>query len=285
MIVDIDGKEYKMWMVENMPIHVGVAIQRIKDSIEDGEEISLKHQKRILTHVLTCPLKEINKVTPEYISLLYRTLRTLQNNVSVKYSDSFYLDGKEFSVIDFDSMSVQQFADIDYFISQDVYQQLPNIINVLLRPVVNKTSESTYLNIINSKRSKSNKGVFASSNKSQILDNSDKDNTQFFKDNLPFFNAQIILSQFFKWKKEQYEAFGIIKEDNEEEVIELEEGDELIEVKSDEQSISEIWGYYHLIQQVSNGSVVERDIWLQKNIKELWKLLIYRGDLEFSQKK
>ncbi|RZT96615.1 hypothetical protein EV201_1256 [Ancylomarina subtilis] len=277
MIITIDKNEYTLPRIEDLSIDKGTQIEQIREK----DNLKLKDIKRIFTILLDCPLVEINKVEERQIRLLFDNLIFFDNTAQFPVIKSFYINGREFNLIDFENMTVKEFVDLDYFLTQDVYNNYSEILNILYKPIKSKNSNSIYTNTYNRIKSFKNRTLCYSSNETATTKQIKTENQELFKEHISYFQAKIVLFCFLDWKRSIYNDYGLTRE--EEPTEETEE--EIIVAEDNTESMSSYWGFYHILQTVSRSNIIELDVWMQRNIKELLKRIVYEEDKLAFQKK
>jgi len=194
---------------------------------------------------------------------------------------SFKLNGTVYGLLDYDKLTVHEYADIDFYLSEGEHplENLDKIMTVLFRPIVNKKQSVIFIlkNILSSVFFK---GIIPKEYRSyEIKEYSENDaNTaQIFGRDMDMGFAiaayQNMLAERIKISDDFPTIFkSEISEGDKDQYDEETPGTP----KNKGKSLGEIWGLFHYVSELSN-SLDERERWYKKHIREFFTYLSYHN--------
>lgn len=210
----------------------------------------------------------IQEFTDESIDTIWSKTDFHKNLILSTFYKSFKLKGQLYGLIDISNLTVKDYGDIEFWLAQgdSPFSYLDKIMETVYRPIIHKnTSPKNILsNIILRIKYR---GLVPKILSSYILGEHTVDSSEIFKKHLDFSFGYGVLNyilQEFKKIKDEYKLLFPEK-------IE----DEYEETENNEKDFSNMWGIYYVIVNVSQN-LFERDAWMNKPIRELFKYLTFR---------
>lgn len=266
----------------NLPTHLneisiskGVELEKLSETFEG--KINLRFKKRIISSILNCDYQEIDKVQDQQIEFLYDNHIIFNKNLIIKLGNAFYLKGRLYKQIDFDTISVLNYTDIDVFL-ENKYNNISDIINILYKETKIRLTVPLFLiKILSYFKSNQIFNVIINSKNSKIK-NPDKNNTDSFFNAIDFITAKSMILNYLNFKYELLRFYNMIENDHD-----LEETQEMKDTEDIEnhikKSVAENWGLFHILYSVSNDDLNQLDTWIKKPIKQLFTYMKYKNDL------
>jgi hypothetical protein len=183
------------------------------------------------------------------------------------------IDDKVFDIIDFDKLTVEEYGEIEYFLLNypNEYEVLNKIVNLIYKEV-NKNHKNILYNM---KLKLFFKNIVPYKLDKIIFKKEQTNNEELFDNRLDGAIGLGIYNAFNEWRfklaKEYPDIWGTQdKTDEDEEIYEY-------------KSIFYKWGIYSQVWTLSN-SLIERDAWHKKNIRDFLKALSYYIILQEEEK-
>lgn len=277
MIVVINKKEYTLPNFENISLNKGIEIEEQLELFADSQVDNIRSAVSLL---LDCPYDELEKVVDNQVQLIFENHIAFDSTIAINQLPNIILiDNKLYGKIDYDSIDVRQYGDIDTYLEEGQLKYLSKILTILYRPV-KLSFRSIYINI----RYLFNRGIklIYSDMKYETVDYVEDDclkNVEQFERYIYWHLAKSMLFNYLNFKKELLIEYDFIREQEQ-----VEEQEDEVEITKDE-SIASNWQFYHFIQQVSNNNIVEFDYWLSKPIRHFFKKLSYMLDVNYMENK
>jgi hypothetical protein len=244
--------------------------RQVMGLIKENSTLSSPEKNRELIFLLSnIPPDKINKFSDGDISKVLEKIKFLHKIELAAIPIEFRIGKKVFKLIDFDGLTVNEYAAIEYYFLnyRNEYDVLHKILNVLLRRVIKHKSDILF----SIKGALFYKNVIPVKLKKFTFVKEVEDNSQLFDERLDGSFALLILHSFNEWsnnlKKEFPDLWPTYVEDLETPTEEEKEA----EVSN---SVFTKWGMYAQICSISS-SAQERDYWEDKNIRELLKYLTF----------
>lgn len=277
MIVRIAGKKYKV--PENTDdISFGHFVS-INSYISGKTEVNLEDKRMILSLLMKCDVDVLDEVMDEDIDGLYSLVPYLIGRVPVKHMSGFILDGKKYGFVDFDNLTVKQYADIMFYLSdgKDIYENLDKCLGSCVR--VSSENKSVW-DILRYKR----KGFYILQNDIKADADDDSDYSDIVYENFTATIVIFLIDKIQNMKRnlvERYPSVFINKEDEEDEEDEKNEGTKLRRTLS----VAEIWGMYHTVHALVDNDKQRADYWYTRPIGEFFTFLSYHKQLSIENQK
>jgi hypothetical protein len=258
-------------LLSEIPLYKGLEIMGLLQE----KEPSLVDKISIISLLSDLDVNIISLFEDKSIDLIYSKLEFSKKQVATKFFSSFRLNGTTFGLKNFDEMTVREWGDIEFWLQEGdtSFINLSKILAVVYRPIISK--KRTLQNILNNMAtSLLYKKVVPKRFKSFQID-SLKDihanNAQQFDKELDFSFAWGVLLYIFSYTQQIKSEYSILFK-TDEQLKEIEEdpfkGDPNIK------EFGQVWGMYHTVISISEN-IIERDIWLEKPLKEFYKYLSY----------
>lgn len=210
----------------------------------------------------------ISQFSENSIEKIYSKIEFINGNFFVPIYKTFKLKGTVYGLVDFDDLTVNEYADIDFYIEEgtDIYENLDKIMAILYRPVKSKTQtlKNILLNIILNLRFKVVKPI--QYKKYEIIPYKDDKHSSIFLKHTQFEIGFGAIHEYFKFKEQLQKEFKLL--------FKTEEQMEEEKTLPDKKEFHEIWGYYYVINEISKD-IFERTEWWNRNIRELMKYLTF----------
>lgn len=222
----------------------------------------------IISLLSNLDLSIIEKFSEASIENIYSKIEFIHGNFFVRIYKNFKLKGITYGMVDFNDLTVKEYADIDFYLDEgnDIYENLDKIMAILYRPIKSKTQtlRNILLNIILNLRFK---GVVPVKYKNYTIVpyTNDKHSSIFLK-HTQFEIGFGAIHEYFKFKDQLQKEYKLL--------FKTEEQEEEIKKLQGKKEFHEIWGYYYVINEISKD-IFERDEWWNKNIRELMKYLTF----------
>ncbi len=260
--INLNGKKYKCpSQVNEINIDKGILIQELVDA-----GIDFNSKVEIIGLITTIPISILMKFKEEKIEEIYRKLSFVEIMGTGYFYPTFKLAGVEYGLLNLDDMTTRDYLELEYLLNQGrtTYEFLPEILSILYRPIVNKTKNliNILFNIGSLITKKNIKPLKYNTYTIADISNS-KEQASIFRDKLDFGQGLIALNYIIGFNLKLSEEYKSLFE-----TIEGEEEEEGI------LSIAEIWGSYNILNNIA-PTLMERDLWLSKNIREYFKYLGY----------
>lgn len=272
IILSIADKEYSLpTHLSELTIHQGREIEAIRQDWQDQEQ-DLLFKSWILSVLIGAPLEDIQKVDDSQLNIIYDSLTYLNDNVLVSFSHTFFLNGRGYSLMDLDNMTVAEYAEIESYLDNGIYENLHNLLAVLYRPLINRSFRPIY--IIRRAISRLNKKVVIGSEFKgkpvKDLEQDYKHRAALFEQCIPYHAAVGMVSHYLQFKTKLLRDYQLIDS-----IEEKETDQDEANIRHSKKSVAEMWGMYHLLEVVSNGSLIELEHWMTKPIKQLLTKAFY----------
>jgi len=249
-----------------LPLYKGI---EIFDHLQKIKEPGLPDKISIISLVSGLDVDILMDFTEETIEEIWRKMEISKDNFTCNYFSLFSLDGQLYGLKDFKDLTVREYADIEFYLSEGdtPFSNIHKILGVLFRPVVYKkrTLKNVLKNIIIGLFYRNVKPIDLKAYRISEYNEAETADEEFLK-RLDFSFGYGVLLAVTKYINSIKENYPILFRERETE--EAEEGDNRF------LEFEEIWGFYHLLHSITSG-VIERDIWLGKPIKELMTYLSY----------
>lgn len=207
------------------------------------------------------------------INLIYDKIELITPK-RVKFYKTFELDKTKYGLIDFDNITVEEWGDIEFWLNQGDtwYTHLADVILIMFRPIKSRknTLNNVFKNISSRLFFKVLKPLWIKCYKVVPFTQDLYRNKTTFMDKLDFefgYGVLNYLNEFKSILRKEYPLLYMTDEQFEE--LKKEE-----EIEEKQLVFSEIWGYYHLVSEVSEN-LFERDAWYGKPLREFFKFLSY----------
>lgn len=234
------------------------------------KKLDLELKKELLALISNIPIEIIVCMDESSVDSIINRVQYKKDDLSLGYK----IEGKIFRVKNFEDLTVQEYGQLSYYlIDTNLYKNIPQIVNVLLKRVSKYKGNILYnIGIFLLGRSKVKPIRF----KSYSLVNEIEDNIDLFNRSIDGALAFSIINSYLEWcnklKKEYSLVYGKdIEEEEEEQVVS----------KSDP---LERWGVYHIVSNISS-SLMEREEWRKRSVRELLEYLTYLKIVELSKEK
>lgn len=266
--VRIGENVYKMpGKVEDLSIEKGMRIDKLRD---DFPEHNLRYKKWVLSALMECPMSELNKVQDSQIHFLYDNHHYFDSRLSFHVPYSFALDGVVYSLIDLDTLTVEDYTEIDALIDKGIASNLHKILAVLYRPANTRLLNPYYF-------IRSFFGV-TPINRRFCTGKAKEGTADRFYVKIPFHIAKAMLFMYLDFKRGLLKEYMMLEDEEEEE-------EKSEDMEGEEVTFAQAWGMYHILQEVTGGDLVQLDNWMQKEIRQLFTLLYYRRQKDLATKK
>lgn len=222
----------------------------------------------IISLLSNLDLSIIEKFSEASIENIYSKIEFIHGNFFVRIYKNFKLKGITYGMVDFNDLTVKEYADIDFYLDEgnDIYENLDKIMAILYRPIKSKTQtlRNILLNIILNLRFK---GVVPVKYKNYTIVpyTNDKHSSIFLK-HTQFEIGFGAIHEYFKFKDQLQKEYKLL--------FKTEEQEEEIKKLQGKKEFHEIWGYYYVINEISKD-IFERTEWWNRNIRELMKYLTF----------
>lgn len=229
---------------------------------------TLKDKMGIISLLSNLDLSIIEKFSEASIENIYSKIEFIHGNFFVRIYKNFKLKGITYGMVDFNDLTVKEYADIDFYLDEgnDIYENLDKIMTILYRPIKSKTQtlRNILLNIILNLRFK---GVVPVKYKNYTIVpyTNDKHSSIFLK-HTQFEIGFGAIHEYFKFKDQLQKEYKLL--------FKTEEQEEEIKKLQGKKEFHEIWGYYYVINEISKD-IFERTEWWNRNIRELMKYLTF----------
>ena len=220
---------------------------------------------------------------PESIDAIFDNLEINQKNECyLGFYRTFKLNGTHYGLADYDEFTLHEYAEVEFWLEQgdNYYSHIGEIMAVLFRPIKrkNKNLKNIFINIYQSLKKpkflyKDPQLVMQSWKNYEIEEYEDKYlfNAEDFQKFVDFNFGYAVVKHFLDWRQKLRGEYILLFKS--EEQLEMELEDELTPNER-ELEFADWWGYYHLINQVSEN-LFERDAWYKKKLREFYKFLSY----------
>jgi hypothetical protein len=272
IIITIQGTEYKLpTNVRELSIAKGVEIDLLK---EKYPEPNIKYKCRVLSLLLDAPLELIRQCDEGQINVIIDHLPYIRDDIKTYFSHSFTLLGKDYSLIDLSALTVEEYTDIDSYLEQSIHQNISNILSVLYRPVIKEKMDiiSITRRMVSRWYTQAIAKDYQNEKVIPLSEDEHKERAQLFESYLNWGGARAMVLSYLSFKEDLLREFKLIDEPNQDEESDIEEPEVQRRGKN---SLSELWGLYHVLEVVSNGNVIEQEKWLKKPIRHLLTKLYY----------
>ena len=101
-----------------------------------------KEAEEIVTALSDIPKKLVNELAIRDVAIIMGKIAELQSEQNTVLKKVFEIDGVEYGMHpDLSEITLGEYADIESFIKQGIEKNMPNIIAVLFRPIINRKGE------------------------------------------------------------------------------------------------------------------------------------------------
>ena len=250
----------------------------VLEFVKDSSKLTINDKIAIISSLSKAQIETIQLFSDKTINEIYSNLNFIHKNEHLlRYIPTFKLDKTIYGVVDFKHLTVHEYADIEFYLTESEYplQYLDKILTVMYRPIINK--KQTIKDIL------INKGI-----------------KLFFKNVVPQLYESYTIKKYSEEDNERNELFGkrldmgfaiaafnvliserekinaqyptLFKQPIKEEDKDQYDDPEL--TKDRIKPFEQVWGLYHAIASISN-SLFERDAWKEKTIYEFFTYLSY----------
>lgn len=210
----------------------------------------------------------ISNIEDDSIEEIWRRTDFSGKRLKAQFFKTFKVGNKLYSLVNLDDLSVKDYAEIEYLISEGIspFSNIHKIIETIYRPVIHKNTspKNILLNIIWRIRYK---GIIPQSYDKVKLGPIDENLGNLLLDKADFSFGYGVLShigEVFSKLKSEYKLLFPEKIEDEYEVED-----------ENETEFANMWGLYGVIISISND-LFERDAWYNKPVRELFKYLTYQ---------
>lgn len=224
-----------------------------------------------------------NDITEESLEKIINKIRNIQYDAeTIYFFKTFKLDKSYYGVMNFDDMTVREFMELEIHLkNNDYFFSVDKILCIVCRKIVKKNN--TIKNILNNILFRFNyRNVVP-----QIYDTyeiekyNDKvlERTDLFNKRMDLNISLGIFYSFIEFRNKLIEEFKRLFEDNSIKEEDKDQYDEDAEgnIKEEPPIYTSNWGYYHVLNDIA-PTIMERDYWLNKNIREFLVHLLYVKD-------
>ena len=203
----------------------------------------------------------------------------------------FELNNIKYGLHPLDKLSVKEYADIEFYLTygEDVIDYLDEVCNILFRPL--KTLNTSTVNILNNKVSdiqyKNFRPIIATNYSIVEYSTEMVTNSILFKENLNFSLCLYALYKYIEFKNKLISEFPPLFITENKEIDPFEEQEKAYSEEHKEEftkSFEETWGFYHILNELA-PTLSEQMIWLNKDIREFFKYLVYHNEKQKNNQK
>jgi len=219
--------------------------------------------KTLLTMLSNFPENLINSLNDKNVMEVLSEIDFLKNLNFTEYTKYFILNKKRFKILNFNDLTVKEYAEIDYYLTnyKNEFEVLHNVINILIRRITKSDINILYY----IKKRIIQKNFIPIKVKNCKLTTWDEDNSELFDKRLDAEIAFHLFYDYIEWRNslmKEYPDIWSLSEDDEDEVPE------------NSPSRIDKWGFYSYVWEMSS-SLSEREAWYDKNIRQFLKALSY----------
>jgi hypothetical protein len=253
-----------------LPLYKGV---EIFDHLQKIEEPKLVDKISIIGLISGLDVDILMAFTEETIDDIWNKMEISKDHYVCNYFSLFSLDGQLYGLKDFKELTVKEYADIEFAMSEGdtPFSNIHKIMGILFRPVVYKkrTLKNVLKNIIVGFFYRNVKPIDLKTYRIEEYDET-KTAEEVFLKRLDFSFGYGVLLAVTKYIESIKESYPILFHEKTEETEDAD--NRFLE-------FDEIWGFYGLLMKITNKDIIQRDVWLSKPIKELLTYLSYLKQL------
>jgi hypothetical protein len=241
-------------------------------SLLDGATPSMINKKSIIALLSDIDILLVTKFDDESIDNIWKLL-PFERDTQLVLWETFKLKGTLYGLKPLDTLTVREFAQIDYYLSEGetAYDYVANIIATLYRPITKRNKSLRHI-LFNIKSKLIFRGVsprvYKSYEVEELKDEHDK-NAEMFINKVDFnfgFGLIYLITHFTSDLRKKYPIIYKTDEQNEA-AAELKD-------KNSAPEFEDIWGYYSIVDSISS-SLEERLQWWEQPLTHFMKYLSY----------
>jgi hypothetical protein len=264
--------------LNEIPMGQGIQIMNIIG--EKGVEPDLKTKLSIISLLTNIDVTLLIHFEESSINEIYSKFEFFKPELHFQFYKTFKVKGRTFGMLDFDNITVREWADIEFWLSEgdDPFTHLGDLTSIIFRPVEdlkqsrrNNSMANIFLNIKTELFYRPFKPKFYKEYKIEKLKEDHIGNSEFFLQHLDFefgYGIFYFITEFKKILRSEYKL--LFKTD---EQIKN-EAEDPYKAQEEMKEFSDWWGFYHLVSEVSEN-LFERDAWWNKPLREFYKFLSY----------
>jgi hypothetical protein len=252
----------------------------LQTTIDSDDKIDELYKRSIISWLGEVPPEYMKFLSSDKIEDIWSSMEIFEEKKNLIYPTVFKLNGKLYGISK--NTTVREFMEMDFLLEQgeSKWENLDKILAVFIRPVktIKQSCLDIFISVINKIRWR---GMVPISCKSyEVIQLEKEDPTQrqeLFRKNLDWSSSLGLFYVHLQSKIELSKKYAILfpTDDQQEELEDLPK----------EVSFESIWGFYNILDDITEGSIFEKDIWLEKPIEDLFLYLSYLKQKEIYRRK
>lgn len=223
-----------------------------------------------------------NKVKESTIDDIFKHLNIFDLETDIDYYDTFKIKGTLYGIHKLDRLTVKEYSDLEFYLTydRDPLDNLDKLCAILFRPI--KTKNISIRNILNNIKVKLFYRNFIPINlNSYTIEEYNEDlleNSEIFRHRFTYAQGLIAIINYVKFKEQLMDEFKPLFGKSEE-PDPFKEQEIEYRLKNNielQKTFEEQWGFYHTFM-ATVPELSERDLWLSRDIREFFKLLVYNN--------